>query len=95
MNHRVMVFAPSPQLTVTIESLGGIADLHLHPGGQGIWQARTIASLGVPVVLCAGLGGETGAVLRQLIEQEDVGRSGRRRIWCSPGSTGAPTPAGP
>ncbi|OZM70427.1 phosphofructokinase [Amycolatopsis antarctica] len=72
MDKRVMVFAPSPQLTVTIENLGGDADLHIHAGGQGLWQARMVASLGVPVVLCAALGGETGTVLRHLIEADGI-----------------------
>ena len=72
MDKRVMVFAPSPQLTVTIENLGGEADLHIHAGGQGLWQARMVASLGVPVALCAALGGETGTVLRHLIEADGI-----------------------
>lgn len=62
-----MVFAPAPELTVTVEDRGGEPELHLHAGGQGVWQARMIAALGVPVTLCAALGGETGAVLRHLI----------------------------
>ncbi|MBB5960074.1 1-phosphofructokinase [Saccharothrix tamanrassetensis] len=64
---RVAVFAPSPQLTVTVEELDGEPDIHIHAGGQGVWQSRMIRSLGVEVVLCAALGGETGQVLRQLI----------------------------
>jgi 1-phosphofructokinase len=67
-----MVFAPSPQLTVTIEQLGEVPDVHLHPGGQGVWQARMITSLGVPVVLCTALGGEIGQVLHPLIEAEGI-----------------------
>ncbi|MBX6357572.1 MAG: phosphofructokinase, partial [Micromonosporaceae bacterium] len=67
-----MVFAPSPQLTVTIEQLGEEPDVHLHPGGQGVWQARMITSLGVSVTLCAALGGEIGRVLRPLIEAEGI-----------------------
>jgi 1-phosphofructokinase len=67
-----MVFAPSPQLTVTIEQLGEVPDVHMHPGGQGVWQARMITSLGVPVVLCTALGGEIGQVLRPLIEAEGI-----------------------
>ncbi|MBB5907064.1 1-phosphofructokinase [Actinoalloteichus hymeniacidonis] len=72
MTDNVMVFAPAPQLTVTIEDRGSEADLHLHAGGQGVWQARMIASLGVPVVLCAALGGETGAVLQHLILEDGL-----------------------
>jgi 1-phosphofructokinase len=68
----VVVFAPSPLLTVTIEDRAGQPDIHVHPGGQGIWQARMITSLGVPVVLCVSLGGETGEVLGHLIPEEGV-----------------------
>ncbi len=32
---RIMVFAPSPELTVTVEDRGGAPDLHLQAGGQG------------------------------------------------------------
>jgi 1-phosphofructokinase len=39
---RAMVFAPAPQLTVTIERAGDDDELHVHPGGQGIWQARML-----------------------------------------------------
>lgn len=67
-----MVFAPSPELTVTVEDRGGEPDLHLHAGGQGFWQARMIAALGVPVTLCAALGGETGDVLRHLIIEDGL-----------------------
>jgi 1-phosphofructokinase len=68
----VVVFAPSPLVTVTIEDRGGNPDIHVHAGGQGVWQARMISSMGVPVVLCATLGGETGALLRHLVAAEGV-----------------------
>lgn len=68
----VVVLAPSPLLTVTIEDRAGEPDIHVHPGGQGVWQARMLSSLGVRVVLCAGLGGETGEVLEHLLPSEDV-----------------------
>ncbi|MEU4804194.1 PfkB family carbohydrate kinase [Actinosynnema sp. NPDC023587] len=64
------MFAPSPQLTVTVEVLDGEPDIHVHAGGQGVWQSRMIQSLGVEVVLCAALGGETGQVLRHLVGVE-------------------------
>ncbi|ALG09726.1 phosphofructokinase [Kibdelosporangium phytohabitans] len=66
------VFAPSPQLTVTIEQADGTPDLHLHPGGQGIWQARMISALGTHVVLCCTFGGEVGDVLRHLVGGQDI-----------------------
>jgi len=59
----VMVFAPAPQLTVTIEQQHDRAELHVHAGGQGIWQANMITSLGAQVTLCATVGGEVGRVL--------------------------------
>jgi 1-phosphofructokinase len=68
----VMVFAPAPQLTITVEATADGDEIHLHPGGQGIWQARMISSLGVPVVVCTTVGGEVGRVLRPLIATEGV-----------------------
>jgi len=67
----VMVFAPTPQLTVTIERSEG-DEVHFHAGGQGVWQARMINSLGVDVVLCCALGGETGLLLGPLIGAEGI-----------------------
>lgn len=72
MSATVMVLAPSPLLTVTVEDRAGEPDIHVHAGGQGVWQARMISSLGVQVVLCAGLGGETGQVLANLIPDEGL-----------------------
>ena len=68
----VVVLAPSPLLTVTIEDRAGEPDIRVHAGGQGVWQARMLVSLGVRVVLCAGLGGETGEVLEHLLPTEGL-----------------------
>lgn len=68
----VVVLAPSPLLTVTVEDRAGEPDIHVHAGGQGVWQARMLLSLGVRVVLCAGLGGETGEVLEHLLPSEGL-----------------------
>ncbi|MEU4443858.1 PfkB family carbohydrate kinase [Actinosynnema sp. NPDC050801] len=70
MPGRVVVFAPSPELTITVEELDGTPDIHIHAGGQGVWMSRMIESLGAEVVLCSALGGETGQVLRHLIGVE-------------------------
>src|SRR5690348_14596244 len=70
MTDRVMVFAPAPILTVTIEQQSGSPDLHVHPGGQGVWQARMISALDVPVTLCVALGGEPGFLVEKLLESE-------------------------
>ena len=72
----VAVLAPSPILTVTIERQGEQPELHLHPGGQGFWVARMARLLGVEVDFCAPLGGEVGAVLRTLIEREQLNLRG-------------------
>ncbi len=71
---RVCVFAPSPILTVTIEAANddGDAEIHLHAGGQGFWIARLLAELDVDVVLCGSFGGETGSILRGLIDDAGV-----------------------
>ncbi len=72
---RVCVLAPSPLLTVTLEATDGPGDaeVHLHPGGQGFWIARLIGELGVDVALCATFGGETGRVVRSLLEAAPLG----------------------
>jgi 1-phosphofructokinase len=58
-------------LSITIEALTseGGDDIHLHAAGQGVWVARMAAELGAKPVLCGFIGGETGAVLRPLLEQ--------------------------
>lgn len=68
----VVVFAPSPVLTVTVEDVDGAADIHLHAGGQGVWQARMLTALGADVTMCAAFSGETGLVLQHLIADEGV-----------------------
>lgn len=68
----VVIFAPLPVLTVTVEDRSGEDDIHVHAGGQGVWQSRMVSSLGVPTVLCSALGGETGSVLAHLLPTTDV-----------------------
>ena len=68
-----MVFAPGVRLTVTVERPADEAELHVHAGGQGVWQARMVALLGGEATLCTTLGGETGRVLATLLESEDFG----------------------
>lgn len=72
------MFEPSPLLTVTAEA-GALdphspdtAEVHLHPGGQGFWIARMLRALGLDTRLCAPLGGETGKVLKTLIDSEGL-----------------------
>ena len=85
----VVVFSPSPLLTITVESgTNGSPEIHLHAGGQGFWVARMVASIGVPVVLCGPFGDDSGFVLRELIAAEGVGvasprRQGGKRRLCT------------
>ncbi|WP_211482269.1 hypothetical protein [Arthrobacter crystallopoietes] len=53
----VVIFAPSPVLTVTVEDVEGTADIHLHAGGQGVWQARMLTALGASVTMCGVFSG--------------------------------------
>src|SRR3954451_5426637 len=71
---KVTVFGPHPMLSITIEALtsDGGDEFHLHAAGQGIWVARMAAELGSRPTLCGFIGGETGTVLRPLLEQMDV-----------------------
>jgi 1-phosphofructokinase len=71
---KVAVFSPNPMLSITIEALTseGGDDIHLHAAGQGVWVARMAAELGAKPVLCGFIGGETGTVLRPLLEQMPV-----------------------
>ena len=67
------VFAPLPLLTVTVEHDVHEADqLHVHVGGQGIWIARMVRTLGMRPRLCGAFGGETGQVARFLAELEEL-----------------------
>jgi 1-phosphofructokinase len=66
---RLTVFGPHPLLSVTIERLGADEDdIHLHAGGQGVWVARMAGEMGADPSLCSFCGGETGRLLRPLLE---------------------------
>jgi 1-phosphofructokinase len=74
---KVAIFGPNPMLSITIEALTaeGGDDIHLHAAGQGVWVARMAAELGAEALLCGFIGGETGDVLRPLLEQMPIGLS--------------------
>ncbi|RWZ49803.1 phosphofructokinase [Labedella phragmitis] len=68
----VAIFAPSPTLTVTIEEHESGDEIHIHAGGQGVWQARMLRTLGIEVTLCCAITGESGTVLRRILEDEGI-----------------------
>ncbi|HEX2028898.1 MAG TPA: PfkB family carbohydrate kinase [Nitriliruptorales bacterium] len=79
------MFAPAPQLTVTIDpATKGDAELHLHCGGQGFWVARMIQTLGASLTLCASFGGETGSVARHLAETAEMSLRGTSSAASNP-----------
>jgi 1-phosphofructokinase len=84
MSGAVTVFAPNPLLNITIEGRRGSDDIHVHAAGQGVWVARTAGELGAEPVLCAFIGGETGELLRPLLER----LPGTRRLVESATQTG-------
>jgi len=82
----VTIFAPAPILTVTIEATPEGPDVHVHAGGQGVWQARMLRGMGIDVTLCCVLSGENGRTLRHLLNDEGirvvaVERDGRSSVY--------------
>lgn len=69
----VSVLAPSMFVSVTIEDgpSDELEEIHLHPGGQGMWVARMLRHLGEVPVVCAPLGGEGGRTLVGLTQAWD------------------------
>jgi 1-phosphofructokinase len=65
------IFAPNPLLTVTVEVEGPKErqSIHFHAGGQGVWLAAMARCLGAEPVLCGLIGGESGELLRPLLER--------------------------
>lgn len=68
----IVIFAPSPVLTVTVEDHPDGPDVHFHAGGQGVWQARMLRRIGADVTLCSVLSGESGRMLRHLLDDEGI-----------------------
>ncbi|TRW46533.1 1-phosphofructokinase family hexose kinase [Georgenia yuyongxinii] len=71
---RICVLAPTPLLVVEIAETEGLpdrtgrqADVHMHPGGQGLWVARMAVSLGAEVTVCGPFGGEIGPLVAQML----------------------------
>ncbi len=65
----VAMFAPHPLLTVTLEREGADREgVHFAAGGQGVWVARAAGELGALPALCSFIGGESGELLRGLLD---------------------------
>lgn len=68
----VLIFAPAPLLTVTLEGDHPGGDLHVHSGGQGVWQARMLRTLGRSVSMVGSFTGESGRVVHHLLADEGI-----------------------
>jgi 1-phosphofructokinase len=69
----VAVLDPAPRLSIHLHGgLDTTSEVHLHAGGQGIWIARMARLPGASTRLCGPLGGESGVVLRALLEGEGI-----------------------
>src|SRR5438270_11206011 len=86
----------SPWLQLRVSVVTGTAaeplEIHVHAGGQGFWVARLIARLGVQVILCAPVGGESGDALRSLVPAQGVSLGAAagptNAVWISDGRGG-------
>lgn len=92
----VLIFAPAPLLTVTLEGDHPGGDLHVHSGGQGVWQARMLRTLGRTVAIVGSFTGESGRVVQHLlgdegIEVHPVVRTGRGPAYVHDRRTGQRT----
>ena len=82
----VVVFAPSPSLRVLVEPApDGSVEVHLHPGGQGVWAGRMCRTLEARVSLSLPLGGESGVAVRALLQEE------QQQVVATPTATPTPT----
>ncbi|MCA5893962.1 PfkB family carbohydrate kinase [Isoptericola sp. NEAU-Y5] len=79
----VCVVAPEPMLTIEIETdrAVGAPEIHVHPGGQGLWVATMARALDADVVVCGPFGGETGAITAHLARTRDLAL----RVTCQGG----------
>lgn len=69
------MLALTPMLTIEIEPAGpheASPEIHVHPGGQGLWLGRMAYSLGAHVIVCGPFGGETGQVAAHLARAEHL-----------------------
>jgi 1-phosphofructokinase len=68
------VLAVGPMLEVTVETLRGDDEphVHVHAGGQGLWVARMAKTLGARPVVCAPFGGEAGVAAAALARAEGL-----------------------
>ncbi|MGY4844119.1 1-phosphofructokinase family hexose kinase [Kocuria marina] len=72
---RISILVPTPLLITEITEPAAHrnrssheSDVHMHPGGQGLWVARMAGSLGVDVSVSGPFGGELGSLIRTMLD---------------------------
>lgn len=70
----VAILVPTPLLVVEVtppmsprDRSPQESDIHLHPGGQGLWVARMARALGARVIVAGPFGGELGPVIAEIV----------------------------
>lgn len=70
------VLGAGPLLEVTVEldpeHAAASPQVHIHPGGQGLWVGRMVKALGARVVICGPCGGEAGVAAAALARTEGL-----------------------
>ncbi|RLP61184.1 phosphofructokinase [Kocuria rhizophila] len=72
---RLSILVPTPLLITEITEPAANrnrspheSDVHMHPGGQGLWVARMAGSLGADVSVNGPFGGELGTLIRSMLD---------------------------
>ena len=72
---RISILVPTPLLITEITEPAAHrnrssheSDVHMHPGGQGLWVARMAGSLGADVSVSGPFGGELGSLIRTMLD---------------------------
>jgi 1-phosphofructokinase len=95
-SREVAVLDPAPRLSIHLHGeLDATSEVHLHAGGQGIWIARMARLLGAGTRICGPFGGESGVVVRALLDGEgiavdEVAASGANGVSVHAGLEGDP-----
>lgn len=76
---RIAILVPTPLLVVEVtppyahrDRSAQESDIHLHPGGQGLWVARMAVSLGARVTVCGPFGGELGPAIVEMVRGQGM-----------------------
>ncbi|QGF24915.1 1-phosphofructokinase family hexose kinase [Raineyella fluvialis] len=73
---RITVFVPTPLMVVEVmtpfvrrDRGPQESEVHVYPGGQGLWVARMAVALGADVTVCGPFGGELGPSIVTMVRE--------------------------